>query len=346
MSFRFIRRKNILPGIRLNLSKSGGSFSLGPRGAKLTVGTSGVRKTLGMPGTGLYYTETGSSGKKKKGGRKSRPEPPAPAPPENRLDLGFFKRLFIPQEEEDFVDGLKSFVAGDEEKSLEYFEKSAHIADAAFMAGFIHLKKGNYRKAAEAMRKADRKHGQLCRYFNKYGISLRMTMPITEEVAAHIRPGRRGLLLGMVEALQEQGEYEEAAGVLRMLMKLDPSDPVIKLSLAELLTEGYPEDRKVSRRIVEMTKDIRNESSIHAALMLYKGKALRNLGLLTAARDTLTAACRKKKNRSEEIIRAVRYERALIYRELGRKSRARSELESIFAEAPGYRDVAEHLDLE
>ncbi|MGM0484931.1 MAG: DUF4236 domain-containing protein, partial [Candidatus Krumholzibacteriota bacterium] len=117
-------------------------------------------------------------------------------------------------------------------------------------------------------------------------------------------------------------------------------------SLAELLTEGYPEDRKVSRRIVEMTKDIRNESSIHAALMLYKGKALRNLGLLTAARDTLTAACRKKKNRSEEIIRAVRYERALIYRELGRKSRARSELESIFAEAPGYRDVAEHLDLE
>lgn len=347
MSFRFIRRKNILPGIRLNLSKSGGSVSLGPRGAKLTVGTSGVRKTLGVPGTGLYYTETGSGGKRKKRSRRSGPEPsPAPASPEQRLRLGFFKRLFIPQEEEDFVDGLKSFVAGDQAKSLEYFEKSVHIADAAFMAGFIYLKKGDYRKASEILKKADRKHGELCRYFSKYGISLRMTMPITEEIAAHIRPGRRGLLLGLVEALQEQGEYDEAVRVLRKLTKLDPSDPVIKLSLAELMMEGYPEDRKVSRRVVEMTGDIQNESSIHAALMLYKGRALRNLGLLTAARDTLTAACRKKKNRSEEVLRAVRYERAMVYRELGRKSRARSELESIFAEDPGYRDVAEHLGLE
>ena len=46
---------------------------------------------------------------------------------------------------------------------------------------------------------------------------------------------------------------------------------------------------------VRLTGSIENETPIHAALMLYKAKALRHLGLATAARDTLTAALRRKK---------------------------------------------------
>ena len=37
--------------------------------------------------------------------------------------------------------------------------------------------------------------------------------------------------------------------------------------------------------------------------------AARELGLLTAARDTLTKTLRRKKNRSDELMRALRYER-------------------------------------
>ena len=58
MGFRFFKRIKIAPGISLNLSKSGGSFSFGPKGAKLTIGPKGVRKTVGIPGTGIYHTET------------------------------------------------------------------------------------------------------------------------------------------------------------------------------------------------------------------------------------------------------------------------------------------------
>ncbi len=47
--------------------------------------------------------------------------------------------------------------------------------------------------------------------------------------------------------------------------------------------------------------------------MIYKAKALRRLGLATAARDTLTEALRCKKGRSVELLRALRYERALVY---------------------------------
>lgn len=56
-SFRFQRRIRILPGLRINLSKSGVSTSIGTRGAWFTIGPRGARTTVGIPGTGLSYTE-------------------------------------------------------------------------------------------------------------------------------------------------------------------------------------------------------------------------------------------------------------------------------------------------
>lgn len=56
MGLRFQKRIKILPGVYINLSKSGASASLGGHGATVNVGTSGKRMvTLGIPGTGLSY---------------------------------------------------------------------------------------------------------------------------------------------------------------------------------------------------------------------------------------------------------------------------------------------------
>ncbi|RMF45188.1 MAG: DUF4236 domain-containing protein [Deltaproteobacteria bacterium] len=52
MSFRFLRRIRIAPGVTLNLSKSGGSLSFGPRGSKFTIGPRSKRATPGIPATG------------------------------------------------------------------------------------------------------------------------------------------------------------------------------------------------------------------------------------------------------------------------------------------------------
>lgn len=57
MGFRFRRSIKLLPGVRLNLSGSGASVSLGPRGLHYTVGPKGTRVTAGIPGTGLSWTE-------------------------------------------------------------------------------------------------------------------------------------------------------------------------------------------------------------------------------------------------------------------------------------------------
>jgi hypothetical protein len=58
MGFRFSRRIKIIPGVTLNVSKSGVSTSIGVKGAHVTLGHGKTRTTVGLPGTGVSYTET------------------------------------------------------------------------------------------------------------------------------------------------------------------------------------------------------------------------------------------------------------------------------------------------
>ncbi len=60
---RFQKRIKVAPGVRLNLSKSGVSTSLGGPGASLNIGKKGVKSTVGLPGTGLSYSSQLGKGK-------------------------------------------------------------------------------------------------------------------------------------------------------------------------------------------------------------------------------------------------------------------------------------------
>ncbi|MFW6107771.1 MAG: DUF4236 domain-containing protein [bacterium] len=345
MGFRFWRRKKLAPGVTFNLSKSGGSLSFGPRGAKFTVSPRGRRSTVGIPGSGLFYTSTGSGG-----GSSQRSEAPAAdglaVPPEQRLSMGFFKRLITPQEEEDMVDGCRELVAGDTNAALAHLRKATGLPDAAYLAGLLSVDAEQYAEAETYLATAARNHRRLGRLLDKYGMAAMTTLQITEQVAAHVEPGLRGCLLALAEVYQRQERWKDAVRCLERLQQLEPNDVVVTLSLAELLCEARPEDRETARQIVSMTAALENETPIHTALLLYKAKALRALGLLDAARDALTYALRRKKDRSAELRRALRYERACIYEESGRSSRARSEFEKLFAQAPDYEDVAGRLGLE
>jgi len=390
MSFRFWRRVKIAPGITLNLSKSGGSLSFGPRGAKFTIGPRDKRATVGIdarhpwlapcggtvgtsksavlpicPGTGLFYTTTFPSGRS--GGRKNMssvaPEVPS-VRAEDRLTLGFFKRLVTPDDEEALVDGCRELVLGDEDKALHDLDQAAHLADGAYLAGFLSLKKERLEEAANYLATAAEKHNRLGRYFSKYGISATMSLPVSDlsacghaqagEVSAHVGSDLRGVLLGLVEVYQRQERWQDAIACLERLKRLEPDDVVVKLSLAELLLDlsacdaqagAHPGEKNVCRKSMRLVEGIENDTSIHAALMLYKAKALRRLGLATAARETLTGALRRKKGRSEDLLHALRYERALAYEDLGQKSRARAEFEKLYAEDTDFEDIAERLGL-
>ena len=343
MAFRFFRRKKLFPGVSLHLSKSGASLSFGPRGAKVTVGPRGVRKTVGIPGTGMYWTEHSGYGKRRRRSRNA--APPAPAVrPEDRLSLGFFKRLVTPQSDEDFVDGMKQFVLGHEDAALRHFQKATDLADAAFMAGILSLRRERFADAEKSLKTAKRKQARLGHYFDKYGIQAAASLAITEEVAAIIGPDVRGLLLALAEVHQHQGRPKDAIENLKQIYRRDSDDVVVRLSRAELLVEESGSKRNC-QSVVRLAEGIANDSEIHAGLLLYKAKSLRKLGLLTGARDTLTKTLRRKKYRSDELLRALRYERAMVYDELDHAKRARNDFEKLYAEAPDYEDVAERLGL-
>jgi hypothetical protein len=61
MVLRFRRSVKIAPGVRLNMSKSGPSLSVGGRGVTANFSKRGTRTTLGIPGTGLSYSSNSLS---------------------------------------------------------------------------------------------------------------------------------------------------------------------------------------------------------------------------------------------------------------------------------------------
>ncbi|MBQ2658069.1 MAG: DUF4236 domain-containing protein [Erysipelotrichaceae bacterium] len=58
MGFRYRKSIKLLPGVKLNLSKSGVSTSVGKRGGTLNFSRRGTRATVGIPGSGLSYSTT------------------------------------------------------------------------------------------------------------------------------------------------------------------------------------------------------------------------------------------------------------------------------------------------
>jgi hypothetical protein len=58
MGFRFRKSIQLFPGVRLNISKSGTSYTIGPRrGGSINIGKRGTYVNASIPGTGISYRE-------------------------------------------------------------------------------------------------------------------------------------------------------------------------------------------------------------------------------------------------------------------------------------------------
>lgn len=337
MSFRFWRRIRIAPGVTLNLSKSTASLSFGPRGAKYTVSPRGNRVTAGLPGTGLFYTVHEPR-------RPSAANAPSVAQ-RDRLNLSFFQRLFTPADERALVDGLKALNAGDEGAALGEFEKAASLPDAAWMAGMLRLRREEFAPARRHLEAALGGLDRLGGLLEKYGIAAQVTFPVTPEVDAHARPRERGTRLALVEIAQLTGDRAAAMRHVERLLAIEPGDPVVLLSFAELKLDGDADRAQLERVVALTAARIANETPVESALLLYRGRALARLDLPAAALDVFTLALRRRKDRADTLLRQLRYERAVLYDHVGRKSQARRELERVYAEDPGFEDVRERLGL-
>ena len=82
MPVRFRRTIQIFPGVKMNVSKGGISFTVGTKGYHLNFSNRGVKQTVGVPGTGVSHstylvenesdTEEKTEGKKKASAKRKR----------------------------------------------------------------------------------------------------------------------------------------------------------------------------------------------------------------------------------------------------------------------------------
>jgi tetratricopeptide (TPR) repeat protein len=75
---------------------------------------------------------------------------------------------------------------------------------------------------------------------------------------------------------------------------------------------------------------------------LYQARALTEHGMPEAALDAYKDALRSK-SATPELLKA-RYERARLYLDSGKKAQGRKELEKLYADDPGFREVRQLLD--
>lgn len=57
MGFRLRKSIKVLPGVKLNVSPTGTSWTIGKRGASVNLKDGTTRASVGIPGTGVSYSE-------------------------------------------------------------------------------------------------------------------------------------------------------------------------------------------------------------------------------------------------------------------------------------------------
>jgi tetratricopeptide (TPR) repeat protein len=259
---------------------------------------------------------------------------PPPAPPPQIPSPGFL----APQHEKDFVEGLRDYQAGQVEEALQHF-LAAGQKDAGgglYAASLLATRPGGDEQAVawlESIVRADLEFPTPL--MRKYLHEAALRVCITPSVVATVALDGLGAALLLAELYQKQDRLEEAIGVLEEVEEI-AGEPALTLSLCELYAHRGLWDGVVERAGGCVVSD---DVTLETAIL--HGRALQEKGMHEAAAAVLTDALRSKKNRSPQLLNEARYWRAVSYENTGRRSQANREFQRLYAQAPGFRDVAQ-----
>lgn len=239
------------------------------------------------------------------------------------------------------VDGL-IVLSGDEPDgpahaaALPWFESAGCLADGEWLAAMLHLRAGDYPAAESRFLSVLDRVDELGTTFNRIGIEAVARFPISDRVSAHATPRERGALLGLIGVYHHADRPQDALDRLTDLLALSPADPVVRLYFVELLWRTRRETATSMRRLVDLTADIKNDSPIATAILLYRARALSRLRLHQTAIQTLTNGLRQPKGRPADLLREIHLERAMIHAAKGNKSGAIADLKRLLARSPDF----------
>ncbi len=323
--------------VRLNISKSGIGFSLGIMGLRLGVGPRGTRFTADLPGSGIYYVKQWSGKSSPKRAKAAAPDTETAAPPSLPRP-----GLFAPAHEKALVHGLEASQAQQPETALQHFLAAApQEPAAAILAAALLAARGDYAPAIPLLEEVvQREEAFPTPLMEKYEPLIGMLLvQVTPSVAVEVPVDGLGAALLLAELYQAEGQLEEAIDLLDQLSGL-VENPVLTLSLCELYGHyGLWES------VIERASGIEATDDVSLATAIWYGRAMQAQGLHEAALSVFTAALRRKKDRSPDLLREGTYWRALTYQALGKRAQANKALQQVYAEDPHFRDVAQRVGL-
>ena len=365
MGFRFWRRIRVAPGMTLNLSKTGGSLSFGVRGAHVTAGRRGMQGTVGIPGSGLFYTKQlgGRSAARKRAagsgrdGKETSAGSDAPRDGNGRLADGagegtitraHFRWKWLRGNESHLADAMVHWSAGREEQAIRSALTAPDLPDAQFLAGMLLLRADRYSEAEQAFRRVLESEGELGRWFDRMNLNLTLSFPVTEALFVDLPMAREGIQLALAEALQAQGDISGALAIVESLRVSHPTDPVIRISWADLLLDDAYSGTVTTTELEQaasMPALGDSRSLVDSVAVRLKAEAYYRLGVHTPPVRLLTGLLRRHHGMTEKLKKDVRYLRSKVYEARGDDRRSRQDLEEIYAMDPDYRDVRSRLGL-
>ena len=249
--------------------------------------------------------------------------------------------MFASKDEKAYARGLQMYLDGAKDVALTHF-KQASDADTKgrsvsdeFFVGMISIETGDTAGAIPYLEDVVASDVELPDLMmRKFGILGSVVIPITERVTAQVEWGSFAAALLLAECYQENNRSDEAIGLLQQLSEADAS-PALTLSLCELLAEQGAWDD-----VVEASAGVKNDDDTTLEIRLLQAQAFTKQGLTDATLEAYKDALRSTK-RDPELLKEARYERAAILQQTGKAAQARKELEKLYADDPGYRDVAQ-----
>ena len=323
MGFRARKSIKVVPGVRLNLSKTGVGMSVGAGPARYSVHSSG-RKTVsartGIPG--VYYQQSVSGS-----GRAPASEIPAPAGRARKPGL------FAPKAEKELYKAISSQDAEAIAKVGE--DEQGYRLPAYSMAGLMMIGDEETWPKAKLLLGAvfaDGRDPGDAPFAQKYLATL-IRVSIAPGISTELPMNRDAVALALAELHQQEGALDEA---IKVVEQLEPST-YAAVSLAELYTQaGRYSD------VVDLTEGVSNQDDATALLLVYRAVAFREQGYPDAANEAFKEAL-KSRSRGPDVRHLALNERATNYLRQGKKAQARKDLERILAEDSNYEGVRERL---
>jgi tetratricopeptide (TPR) repeat protein len=169
-------------------------------------------------------------------------------------------------------------------------------------------------------------------------VSLALEVSITEVVAGDAPFDSVGATLMLAELYQKEGRLEEAVGLIQQLHEADPTNLVVRLSLADLYFADLDHEG-----VLDAASIATNDSDVGVALLHMRAAALTDLGHMDGALATFGDALAKTANRDPELLKVVRYDRSFAYEKAGQPKKAKADLERLYATDPAFLDVPDRL---